>query len=171
MNQSKDTKFIVSGTKTPFLKKYFNQLCKVLTSVNKEIILSLLKFDCKVKFSKLINSVCSLPSIEISRSVINFEGDCKINKHKKFAWSEIRLSVWTLTENTFIALIKIFALFGKYNQIKITISLTTVLTDDPLFELLLQKLFIAFNKETNKIFIKGVELTNEYLEYAMKVLE
>ena len=158
---SKSPKFHIRGNKAQFSRIHWNQLWKVTSSVSKGINIGNFKFDCNIKFSKLMNSMCSLQSIVIEKCVFDFDNDWKVNESRRYIWNKIELLKWTLSENVFITLIKIFAKIVKSTQFEFTINRIEIICEDPLFELFLHKLHICFEKlDNNRIFIKSFVFTD-----------
>ena len=54
VSQSERSNLYIKGTRVTFSKKLLNLLCYVIASVENRLVLNLLKFDCNIKFGKLV---------------------------------------------------------------------------------------------------------------------
>ena len=68
----------------PLTKKQLNHLYKIINSIKTKFELSSFTIDCNIQFSRLINSMCTLPSIVFNYCDFDFEGDWKINKSIRY---------------------------------------------------------------------------------------
>ena len=104
------------------------------------------KFNDRIMFSKLINLMASLSSIEFYECDFMFTEDWKINKSNRYVWDNIDINGWKFAESSFMWLIKIITQIVKYKKISLDIQYADITTEDANFEKVLDMLDIEFSK-------------------------
>ena len=85
INQSSFKTLEFFGCHKSFTNKKYNQICKIIAKTYKSCDIFYFTFDKNLKFSKFLNSMCSLKEIEFLSCDFIFEGDIKTNEFTKYS--------------------------------------------------------------------------------------